>query len=659
MAKAQKVLNTDNAKQPEAKRGQVVALTERRTRRSKPGKVLSSAPQGEDAAAQETVPEQVAIQGAVPRGEGGALAFQEEKSYFIPLNRIRTSQLNPRRRFEAEPTLELSLSIDKQGLLQNLVLRPVLDEASPVPSIDELVENPQQIFEVVAGERRKRALDLLRETGRIAEDYPVRAAIRILTDAEFLEIALTENVQREPMHPMEEAFGFASLARLGSSGRSVTASLADKMGKTQRWVQIRISLAERLIPEIQQAFLRDEINLESARAFTQGTPERQRQIWEAYGPERLDAAYIRIRMTGDLPKVGSNVFPIETYEGEIVEDEVNEERFFLDVAQFERLQADALPELESRLGATWAWVRTVTVDESLLYEKSTGRKAGALIVIDSKTKALKAVQEGVQKKQAPPRSRSQGPGAKQEAKAPVGHGGLVRAQTLKTAALQSALLECGFGMILRVACYSLLAQTTTLSLSFDSRHFSVAVSERLTNTLKNLGVKVPNGKSGPALTHFADKENAALLWEALARAEAPALEELVRCVVALSLYAHSPHDSGYQLQPGDEPETISLAAALQVETVPATAADIKEIVESYSTERLQGACALVTGSERRSLPPARTALLETLMNSLGQSTDQAPTWTPPELRFGPPQAVLEAIPPQPQAEQAGTKKKKG
>lgn len=94
----------------------------------------------------------------------------------------------PRRQFEDEALGELAASIEKHGILQPLLVRPM----------------PDGSYQIVAGERRWRA-------ARMAGLKEVPVVIRELTDRETAELALIENLQREDLNPMEEAKGYQYL----------------------------------------------------------------------------------------------------------------------------------------------------------------------------------------------------------------------------------------------------------------------------------------------------------------------------------------------------------------------------------------------------------------------------------------------------------------
>lgn len=102
----------------------------------------------------------------------------------LPLERIAPNPLQPRRRFPDEQLQALAASLAHQGTIQPLVVRP-----HP--------ERPAH-YELVAGERRLRAMRLLGW-----DEAP--ALVREIADGDLLESALVENLQREPLSPVEEA----------------------------------------------------------------------------------------------------------------------------------------------------------------------------------------------------------------------------------------------------------------------------------------------------------------------------------------------------------------------------------------------------------------------------------------------------------------------
>ncbi|NOW44749.1 ParB/RepB/Spo0J family partition protein [Novosphingobium sp. SG751A] len=109
----------------------------------------------------------------------------------IPFNKLLLSQSNVRRVKAGVSIEELADDIARRGLLQGLSVRAVVDQAG--------VETG--MFEIPAGGRRYRALELLVKQKRLAKTAPVPCIVRDSGIAE--EDSLAENVQRAPLHPLD------------------------------------------------------------------------------------------------------------------------------------------------------------------------------------------------------------------------------------------------------------------------------------------------------------------------------------------------------------------------------------------------------------------------------------------------------------------------
>lgn len=108
----------------------------------------------------------------------------------LNLMEIEPNKDQARKKFDDEALSELADSIAQHGVLQPLLVRPIIGGG----------------YQLVAGERRWRA-------SRIAGLTQVPAIIKELSDSDAAVISLIENLQREDLNPVEEAFGFASLIK--------------------------------------------------------------------------------------------------------------------------------------------------------------------------------------------------------------------------------------------------------------------------------------------------------------------------------------------------------------------------------------------------------------------------------------------------------------
>ena len=148
---------------------------------------------------------------------GDSTAVSGERVYQVALERIVPSPFQPRKHFNDERLDELTESIREQGVIQPLIVREVKGQ-----------------LELIAGERRWRACQKIGE-----EEVPV--IIREVTDAEALELALIENLQREDLDPIEEAEAYARLSREFGLKQE---EIAKRVGKSRATVANAIRLLD-------------------------------------------------------------------------------------------------------------------------------------------------------------------------------------------------------------------------------------------------------------------------------------------------------------------------------------------------------------------------------------------------------------------------------
>ena len=106
----------------------------------------------------------------------------------ININEIEPNRAQPRKSFDDASLAELAESIAQHGVLQPLLVRPLIGGG----------------YQIVAGERRWRA-------ARMAGVQEVPAVVRDLSESEVMQLALIENLQREDLNPLEEAGGYQAL----------------------------------------------------------------------------------------------------------------------------------------------------------------------------------------------------------------------------------------------------------------------------------------------------------------------------------------------------------------------------------------------------------------------------------------------------------------
>lgn len=125
----------------------------------------------------------------------------------LKLNEIEPNKNQPRKVFDDEALSELSASIEKHGIIQPLLVRPL----------------PGGTYQLVAGERRWRA-------ARMAGLTEAPVVIRELSDEDASALALIENLQREDLDPIEEAEGYRYLMDTYSITQE---EAAQKVGKSR------------------------------------------------------------------------------------------------------------------------------------------------------------------------------------------------------------------------------------------------------------------------------------------------------------------------------------------------------------------------------------------------------------------------------------------
>jgi ParB family chromosome partitioning protein len=127
----------------------------------------------------------------------------------IPFNKLVLSQSNVRRVKAGISIEELAEDIARRSLLQSLSVRAVLDAGGTETGM----------FEVPAGGRRFRALELLVKQKRMKKTEPVPCVVR--TDGLAEEDSLAENVQRADLHPLDQFCAFQTLREKGLSEEDI------------------------------------------------------------------------------------------------------------------------------------------------------------------------------------------------------------------------------------------------------------------------------------------------------------------------------------------------------------------------------------------------------------------------------------------------------
>ena len=176
---------------------------------------------------------------------GGSLGAGDFR--MIALTLIDPPPKNTRTTFKKESLAELTRSVKKNGVIQPILVRPV-----------------GKRFQVVAGERRFKAANK-------AGLKEIPASVKNLSDEEALDAQLIENLQREDVHPLEEAEGFL---RMKNDSKLDIPEIAQRLAKDQRYVARRLALTD-LIEEAREDFRDELITLAHALEICVLSPEIQ------------------------------------------------------------------------------------------------------------------------------------------------------------------------------------------------------------------------------------------------------------------------------------------------------------------------------------------------------------------------------------------------
>ncbi|WP_407692303.1 ParB/RepB/Spo0J family partition protein [Rhizorhapis suberifaciens] len=162
----------------------------------------------------------------------------------IDVSLISPHPEQPRRHFDSAALDELAESIARRGVIQPIIVRP-----------------QGRGYQIVAGERRWRA-------AQRAQLHRIPALVRDFNDAETLEIAIIENIQREELNPIEEAEAYRKLIAEFGHGQDALGRL---VGKSRSHVANLMRLLDLPNP-VQQMVVRGELSMGHARALI-GAPD--------------------------------------------------------------------------------------------------------------------------------------------------------------------------------------------------------------------------------------------------------------------------------------------------------------------------------------------------------------------------------------------------
>ncbi|MBB3649723.1 ParB family chromosome partitioning protein [Rhizobium sp. BK619] len=275
------------------------------------------------------------------------------RSEDIAFDKLVLSQKNVRNIKTGVSIEDLAEDIARRKLLQSLSVRPVLAEAGEETGT----------YEVPAGGRRYRALELLVKQKRMAKDEPIPCVVKRGDETSAEEDSLAENVQRVSLHPLDQFRAFQTLREQGLDEEEIAARFFVSVATVRQ----RLRLAS-VSPRLLDLYTEDEMKLEQIMAFSITNDHvRQEQVWDTISRSHSrEPYYIRRLLTETAIRasdrravyVGVNVY--EAAGGVVMRDlfEQDQGGWLQDPALLEQLaleklkaNADAIQEAEG-----WKWI---------------------------------------------------------------------------------------------------------------------------------------------------------------------------------------------------------------------------------------------------------------------------------------------------------------
>lgn len=265
----------------------------------------------------------------------------------VPLCQLKPSKSNVRKTDRMADVESLAASIEANGLLENLVVRPT-------------VNGRPGSYEVIAGGRRFSALKLLAKRKKLDAQHPVACLALSQEEANVSEVSLAENFARVPLHPADQFDAFAMLSRDLPAD-----DIAARFGVTPVFVAQRLKLAS-VSPRLVAEYRVGHMTLEQLTAFTLSDDHRaQETVWFDSRYAHVSPADIRSLLTKSQVEADdrrARFVGLEAYEaagGQVVRDlfDAEKEGYLADSRLLDRLVAEKLEAAAEPLRSEgWLWV---------------------------------------------------------------------------------------------------------------------------------------------------------------------------------------------------------------------------------------------------------------------------------------------------------------
>ncbi|MBT0676771.1 ParB/RepB/Spo0J family partition protein [Komagataeibacter oboediens] len=273
----------------------------------------------------------------------------------IPFNRLVLSQSNVRRVKSGLSIEELACDIERRGLLQSLNVRPILDGEGAETGT----------YEVPAGGRRFRALELLVKQKKLVKTAPVPCVVREAGSTILAEDdSLAENVQRLALHPLDQFRAFRDMLEKGMSEEEIAAAFFVAPTVVKQRLRL-MTVSDKLLEIYEQ----DGMKLEQLMAFSISDDHaRQEQVWDIVSQSHNREPYVIRRMLTEKTMRASDrrvrFVGLEAYlaaGGPVMRDlfEADDGGWLQDPAILDRLVMEKLQEAAEQVRAEgWKWVET-------------------------------------------------------------------------------------------------------------------------------------------------------------------------------------------------------------------------------------------------------------------------------------------------------------
>ena len=225
-----------------------------------------------------------ALLGDRSSAELGAIDGNEELR-FLPVDLIKRGQYQPRTEFNEEALQDLANSIQAQGVVQPILVRPLASGDN---------------YEIIAGERRWRAAQL-------AGLHEIPVVVRQINDQTAMCMALIENIQREDLNPLEQAKG---LARLLDEFGMTHEGIADAVGRSRSTVSNMLRLLD-LNSSVKKLLSEGKLEMGHARAILSLKEQDQAGLAAQVVKQGLSvrATELLVRQAGSRKKSGKRSKP--------------------------------------------------------------------------------------------------------------------------------------------------------------------------------------------------------------------------------------------------------------------------------------------------------------------------------------------------------------